>query len=467
MMATSTPLGASLKPYSEYKDSGLPWLGLVPGHWGMAPNRALIHRRKILVGERHTDYKLLSLTKAGVIIRDITNGKGKFSSDMGTSQEVRKGDLVFCLFDVPETPRTVGLSSYDGMITGAYTVFECSDSLLARYLDCYYRAMDDRKLLSPLYSGLRNTIPPTRFLGTKTPLPPTSEQAAIVHFLDHATHRLDKAIRAKRKTIALLNEQKQAIIHRAVTRGLDPDVKLKDSGIPWLGQIPAHWELRRFKFIASINSGQVDPKKASFKNLPLIAPNHIKSGTGVLLSQQTADEQGADSGKYLVRHGQVIYSKIRPNLRKATIAPFDCLCSADMYPITAKADVLSAEFLLTLLLSQPFTKFAVDCSMRVAMPKINREALANCLLWFPCLDEQSKILEFIRKESVPFENTNQRLEREIDLLREYRTRLIADVVTGKLDVREAAARLPEEAPADEPVLAALENTDDELAEEDA
>jgi type I restriction enzyme S subunit len=113
-----------LKPYPEYKDSGLPWAGRVPQHWGMVPNRGLLKRRKVLVGKRHREYQLLSLTKGGVIVRDISTSKGKFSSDMGTSQEVRAGDFVFCLFDVPETPRTVGLSRHSGMITGAYTVLE-------------------------------------------------------------------------------------------------------------------------------------------------------------------------------------------------------------------------------------------------------------------------------------------------------------------------------------------------------
>jgi len=158
-----------LKPYPEKKDSGLPWVGMVPKHWELRPNRAMMRRRKVLVGKRHTEFQLLSLTKQGVIVRDVTSGKGKFSSDMGTSQEVREGDLVFCLFDVPETPRTVGLSRHNGMITGAYTVFECSDPTLRAHLDLFYRAMDDRKLLSPLYSGLRHTIPATRLLGTKTP----------------------------------------------------------------------------------------------------------------------------------------------------------------------------------------------------------------------------------------------------------------------------------------------------------
>ncbi len=150
---------ADLKPYPAMKESGLPWLGKVPEHWTLVPNRAILRRRKALVGDRHSEYELLSLTKAGVIVRDVSTGRGKFSADMGTSQEVRVGDLIFCLFDVPETPRTVGLSKHNGMITGAYTVFECRDSRLARFLEAFYVAMDDRKLLSPLYSGLRNTFP--------------------------------------------------------------------------------------------------------------------------------------------------------------------------------------------------------------------------------------------------------------------------------------------------------------------
>ena len=114
-----------------------------------------------------------------------------------------------------------------------------------------------------------------------------------------------------------------------------------------------------------------------------------------------------------------------------------------MYPIAPMMGELSTEYLLLLLLSQPFTKFAVDTSMRVAMPKVNREALTNCLMWYPSMQEQSLILEFVARECAPLDTAISRLDREIDLLREYRTRLVADVVTGKLDVREAAARLPD------------------------
>src|SRR5450759_5208267 len=127
-----------LKPYSTMKDTGLPWVERVPRHWDLLPNRALMRRRKVLVGSRSSEYQLLSLTKNGVIVRDVDSGRGKFSADLGTSQEVRSGDLIFCLFDIPETPRTVGLSRHDGMITGAYTVFQCPDPVLAAFIELFY-----------------------------------------------------------------------------------------------------------------------------------------------------------------------------------------------------------------------------------------------------------------------------------------------------------------------------------------
>ena len=288
-------------------------------------------------------------------------------------------------------------------------------------------------------------IAETRLGAFHVAVPPVPEQAAIVRFLDHADRRIRRYIGAKQKLIKLLEEQKQAIIHRAVTRGLDPNVRLKPSGVEWLGDVPEHWSLKRFKFLAHVTSGQVDPRLPEHRSKILIAPNHIRSGAGWITHQETAAEQGADSGKYEVQKGQIIYSKIRPNLRKAAIATTNCLCSADMYPLTVRESELQTAYMLQLLLSVPFTKYAVDCSLRVAMPKVNREALGECWLWYPPLDEQAAVLKFIRQATAPSDRAIERAQREIGLLREYRTRLIADVVTGKIDVREAAARLPQEA----------------------
>ena len=187
----------------------------------VSPNRAFLRIRKVLVGNRHKQFQLLSLTKRGVIVRDLSEMRGKFSADMGTSQEVRSGDLVFCLFDVPETPRTVGLSQHAGMITGAYTVMECPDPEIARFLELFYIAMDDRKLLSPIYSGLRNTIPKDRFLGAKTPIPPAGERAGILQAVRSDSAALNQTISRLEREIELLREYRTRLIADVVTGRLD------------------------------------------------------------------------------------------------------------------------------------------------------------------------------------------------------------------------------------------------------
>jgi len=210
-----------LDPSVPLKNSDIPWLGEIPAHWKLSPNRAFLRVRKDLVGDRHAEFTLLSLTKRGVIVRDLSGMRGKFSSDMGTSQEVRPGDLVLCLFDVPETPRTVGLSHHAGMITGAYTVLESRSADIVAFLELFYIAMDDRKLLSPLYSGLRNTIPKERFLGAKTPIPPEDERAEILIAVSEKTASLNTAISRLEREIDFLREYRTRLVADVVTGKLD------------------------------------------------------------------------------------------------------------------------------------------------------------------------------------------------------------------------------------------------------
>jgi type I restriction enzyme, S subunit len=210
-----------LDPSVPFKPSGIPWLGDMPAHWSLTPNRSLFHIRKVLVGPRHTEYQLLSLTKIGIIVRDMTTGKGKFSNFWERSQEVRPGDLVFCLFDVDETPRTVGLSRHLGMISGDYTVMECSDRMAGTFVESFYKAMDDRKLLSPLYTGLRKRISKPLLLAAKTPMPPPDEQLKIVRFIDKTTSEVDQSIGHLRKQISILTEYRTRLVADVVTGKLD------------------------------------------------------------------------------------------------------------------------------------------------------------------------------------------------------------------------------------------------------
>ena len=461
--ASSRAAITDLKPYPEYKDSNLPWLGRMPGHWELTPNRGLIKRRKVLVGDHHQSYQLLSLTKLGVIVRDIASGKGKFSSDMGTSQEVRDGDLVFCLFDVPETPRTVGLSRHNGMITGAYTVFECANPKLSEYFEIFYRAMDDRKLLSPLYSGLRNTIRPERFLGTKTPQPPLHEQTAIVRYLNHATHRLDKAIRAKRKTIALLNEQKQAIIHRAVTRGLEPAVSFRPSGIPWLGDIPQHWGLSPNRAHLRIRRVLVGERHSQFRLLSL-----TKRGVIVRDLSEMRGKFSADMGtSQEVRSGDLVLClfDVPETPRTVGLSQHNGMITG-AYTVMECSDLEMAKFLELFYIAMDDRKLLspIYSGLRNTIPK---DRFLGAKTPIPPANERAVILAAVQNETASLNQTISRFEREIDLLREYRTRLIADVVTGKLDVREAAARLPEETAPDSAEDAADMSDETESTDEEA
>jgi type I restriction enzyme S subunit len=459
-----------LKPYPAMKDSGVPWLGTVPEQWSLLPNRALMRRRKVLVGARHSEYQLLSLTKVGVIVRDVESGKGKFSSDMGTSQEVRAGDLVFCLFDVPETPRTVGLSRHDGMITGAYTVFECFDPLVSAFLDLFYRAMDDRKLLGPLYSGLRNTIPPTRFLGIKTPLPPSTEQVAIVRFLDYADRRIRRYIRAKQKLIKLLEEQKQAIIHRAVTRGLNPNVRLKPSGVDWLGDVPEHWTLARLKDAAVVQTGLtlgknykgVKTESRPYLRVANVQVGHVDLKHVKFIDAPSCEAKGAtlQAGDVLMTEGGDIDKLGRGCVWHDEIP--GCLHQNHIFAVRCRKDVLIPEFLVGLMASRHGRAyFQLTAKQTTNLASTNSSTLRAFPIFLPPFPEQQMILDEVARETAGLAAAIGRAEGEIELLREYRTRLIADVVTGKLDVRAAAAKLPDETGEPESV-----DVDEALAEDE-
>ncbi len=210
-----------LNPSALLRDSGCPWIGAIPKHWMVVPNRSLLELRRAIVGADHHGITLLSLTRAGVIVRDVSENFGKFPASFDTYQAVAAGDLVFCLFDIPETPRTVGLATQDGMVTGAYTVFRPKQAASSKYLDYLYRGIDNEKSLSLFYSGLRNVIRLDAFASMKCPLPPQDEQLRIVDFLDSLSLRSAAIADATVRQISLLQERRSALITAAVTGQLE------------------------------------------------------------------------------------------------------------------------------------------------------------------------------------------------------------------------------------------------------
>ena len=239
-----------MKPYPDYFITPLPWLPNIPAHWELVRNKNIFEETKDVVGDDIDAYPLLSLTTKGIILRDVASGKGKFPKDFNTYKIVKPGDMAFCLFDIDETPRTVGLSQYNGMLTGAYTIFHVAN-INPHYAYYYYLSLDNVKAMRPLYSGLRKTINTGTFLSCKLPLPPRPEQDQIVRFWDWKVSSINRLISIKRKQIALLHERQRVYISHIVTHGLHNNVSTKNSGVEWIGDIPEHWQTMRCKYLLS------------------------------------------------------------------------------------------------------------------------------------------------------------------------------------------------------------------------
>ncbi|WP_157571426.1 restriction endonuclease subunit S [Kocuria rosea] len=201
--------------------SGYQLLGKIPAHWTVTRMKAAVRKKKQIVGNRWSDHLLLSLTLNGVIPRDLENIVGKMPSDFTTYQAVNRDDIIFCLFDVEETPRTVGRAPEPGMVTGAYTVTEVRDGFLPEFVAYHYLAFDQYKSYKGYYAGLRNTIRYSDFSNIPFLRPPKAEQQAIVERLNHETKEVNAAISDAQKSIALSKERRAALISAAVTGKID------------------------------------------------------------------------------------------------------------------------------------------------------------------------------------------------------------------------------------------------------
>ena len=291
----------------------------------------------------------------------------------------------------------------------------------------------------------------------QVPFPPSLEQVAIVGFLDHADRRIRRYIRAKEKLIALLEEQKQAIIHRAVTGRIDvrtgqPYPAYKPSGVEWLGDMPAHWELVRLKDVAKVQTGLTlgkDYGAAQTISRPYLRVANVQTGRLDLTHVKSIDVPPNETEKTNLLNGDVLMTeggdidKLGRGCIWRSEVP-GCLHQNHIFAVRCEQNTLHPEFLVGLMASRHGrTYFQATAKQTTNLASTNSNTLRAFPVPLPLIEDQQSILRAISEKTSTLNNTMGQTEREIGLLREYRTRVIADVVTGKLDVREAAAALPE------------------------
>lgn len=387
----------------------------------------------------------------------------------------RPGDLV--INTMWAWMGALGVSRHSGIVSPSYGVYR---PLAGCQMDHHY---SDLLLRTPLYAreyerrstgvnSSRLRLYPEHFLRMPIVVPPPDEQAAIVKFLSWANGRLDRAIRAKRKIIALLNEQKQAVIHRAVTRGLDPSVPLKPSGSPWLGDVPRHWETRRLKFTTSriVDCVHATPQYSQSGTHPAIRTADIQPG--LIQVQKARRVSHSEYERWTQRmqpvEGDILYSREGERFGIAACVPAGVeLCiSQRMMAFRVAVDHCSSFVMWSLNCRSTYVQALQDVTGATS-PHVNISTIRNFLLALPPAEEQAQIIRYIDATIGPIGETILRLRREIDLLREYQSRLVADVVTGKLDVRCAADRIQAESMPDPDARAVELDDESEPADEEA
>jgi len=440
-----------LAPYGETKDAGAPWINRVPEHWEVVRSRYLfreIDRRSATGAETH-----LSMSqKLGLVPSNQVDQKTLVSESYIGAKLVEPDDLV--LNRLKAHLGVFAIANRAGFVSPDYSVFRPADGANVRFFEYVLRSSACRAELRTRAKGIVEgfwRLYTPDFYQIRLPVPPIEERQLIVRFLDTHGALTARLIRAKQRLIKLLEEQKQAIIHRAVTRGLDPNVRLKPSGIAWLGDVPEHWQIRRLKQIARLQSGEgitaLDIHEQG--EFPVFGGNGLRGYTTAC----TRDGDYILIGRQGALCGNINYATGRFWASEHAVA---------VHPKATYVIRWLGELLSVMNLNQ--------YSIAAAQPGLSVERVQRLPIPYPSFDEQQAIVRHIENNTANIERGLACVRDEVALLREFRTRLVADVVTGTLDVRAAAAVLPEiteSAPIDEPadgedLEEAIDDVEDEV-----
>lgn len=402
----------------KMKDSGIEWIGEIPEGWELRKGKSLYR---------------------------VTTGK------LDANAENPDGDYPF--FTCSMTPKRINSYSFD-----CEALLVAGNGLVG--FTQYYKGKFDAYQRTYVLSDFRNVLPSfLRYyvsvglpmevqpksigsviqfiklgdlLNFNITLPSIEQQTIISNYLEFKIIQIDAILSKTRSSIEEYKKLKQAVITQAVTKGVRGEREMKDSGVEWIGEIPVDWTIQRFARVAEVKSNLVSPD--NYLEYPQISPENIEKDSGkLLLPCKTVGEVGIISGNHLFHKGQILYSKIRPKLNKVCIAPFDGLCSADMYPIETNNDT---RYIMYCILSDGFLQqVSMITENRVKMPKINQTELSKLLLAMPnFLAEQKEIANYLDAKCAEIDKLIAKKEQLIKELESYKKSLIYEVVTGKREV---------------------------------
>lgn len=427
--------------YESYKDSGEDWIGEVPEHWDVLRTKNVFR----LVAEpapKNNDEELLSVySDIGVKPRRELEERGNKASTTDGYWIVKKGDVI--VNKLLAWMGAIGVSDYDGVTSPAYDILRARKPIDSKFYHYLFRTqicIDKLKKHSKGIMEMRLRLYFDEFGNIKIPYPSIKEQNRIVDFLDRITNDIDQAIAKKQRLIELLNEQKAILINRAVTKGLNPNAPMRDSGIEWIGEIPEHWDIKKICRISKVVRG-ASPRPAG-------DPKYFSSDKGtcwVTVAEITKDEDlyltstkefltdaGVKQSQLFIKN-TVVLTNSGATLGVPKILALNCCANDGVVIFQRLSNEIEREFLYFYLYSQTY-RLREEIKQGSGQPNLNTDIVKNIPITLPKIEEQLSIISFIKELIANQQCAREFIEKQILVIQEYKQTIIANAVTGKIKV---------------------------------
>lgn len=405
----------------KMKDSGIDWIGRIPGNWNVKTIDSCFRERNEKVSDY--DWEPLSVTKQG-IVKQLENAAKSDAHD--SRKKVCNGDFV--INSRSDRKQSCGLSEYDGSVSLINIVLE-NKNLKKEYIKYLLKNYGFAEEFYRWGSGIVADLWSTNYQKMKKisiPIPPLDEQFKIGKELDKKITEIDNVIEKTRQTIEDYKQYKQSIITKAVTKGLNKNVEMKDSGIEWIGRIPKHWSLKKLKFSSKTRNKKYNEQ---FGNLEYFALENIISGDAEF--EKTNNQYSLD-GTMICEKDDVVFGKLRPYLAKVYKSPKRQCCSSE-FAIFYDFDGIS-DYYKYLFLTHWFIKLVDASTYGTKMPRVNIEYLNNMMIPIPNIEEQIEIVKYLENKIIEINELIKNKENLIIELEKYKKSLIYEYVTGKKEV---------------------------------
>lgn len=417
----------------QMKDSGIKWIGKIPLHWSIMPNKYLMWKKKQIC-PIYNDEDIISLSMNGVIVRDLDAG-GKMPTSFDGYQYIEEGNLLMCLFDIDVTPRCIGLIKCNGLTSPAYSQFVLTKKATASYYNYYYTMLDNDKTLVHLAKNLRHSLTEEQLGTIKMVVPPIKEQQAISTYLDKKCTEIDSLISDIQQQIETLEQYKRSVITEAVTKGLDPDVEMRDSEIEFIGKVPKHWEIRRMKTLGTVRNGLTyTPQDICDENEGTLVLRSSNVQNGKISLNDNVYVSCEIKSDLMVKYGDILICSRNGSReligKNAIIKNLNATFGAFMMIFRSE----SPEYLYCVLNSHVFSYY-LGTFFTSTINQLTGFNFGNMKVAFcPNVREQQKIVEYLDKKCIEIDGIITEKKQQIETIEEYKKSLIFEYVTGKKEV---------------------------------